>query len=155
MDTSILRRKVPGRAQEEIARSLAKFIGYDIESEKSRGRIDETEHPFTIGYYDDVRITTHYYEDNFASSLYSVLHEGRHAMYEQNLKREWMYLPIGSGCSHGFHKSQSRFVENIVGRSYEFWEYYLPELKKITGSIFEDVSVEQMVSAVNVVRPPR
>lgn len=154
-DTSVLRRKVPIKVQEEIARSLAKFIGYDIESDKARGRIDETEHPFTIGYYDDVRITTHYYEENFTSSLYSVLHEGGHAMYEQNLRREWMYLPVGAGCSYGFHESQSRFVENIIGKSWEFWEYYLPELNKITGNIFADVNVDQIVSAVNVVRPSK
>ncbi len=67
---------MPVKAQEEISRSLAQLIGYDIKSNKARGRIDETEYPFTIGYYDDVRVTTHYYEENFAYSLYSVLHEG-------------------------------------------------------------------------------
>lgn len=155
IDTSILKRRVPVKAQEEISRSLAQFIGYDIESNKARGRIDEAEHPFTIGYYDDVRVTTHYYEENFVFSLYSVLHEGGHAMYDLNLKKEWMYHPIGAACSHGFHESQSRFVENIIGRSYEFWEYYLPELKRITGSALADVNVDEIVSAVNVVKPSK
>jgi carboxypeptidase Taq len=155
IDFSVLKRRVPVKVQEEVSKSLAKFIGYDIESRNARGRIDETEHPFTVGYYDDVRITTHYHEDNFISSLYSILHEGGHALYEQNLKREWMYLPVGAGCSYGFHESQARFVENIVGRSHEFWEYYLPELKRITGDTFADLGVEQMVSAVNVVRPSK
>jgi len=155
IDSSVLKRRVPVKVQEEISRSLAKFIGYDIESGNARGRIDETEHPFTIGYYDDVRITTHYNEDYFISSLYSILHEGGHALYEQNLKREWMYLPVGAGCSYGFHESQARFVENIVGRSFEFWEYYLPELKGITGDTFTDARIEHIVSAVNVVRPSK
>jgi carboxypeptidase Taq len=154
-DTSILKRKVPVKAQEEISKSIVRFIGYDIASEKARGRIDETEHPFTIGYYDDVRVTTHYFEENFASSLFSVLHEGGHAMYDQNLKGEWIYQPVGAGCSYGFHESQSRFVENMVGRSHEFWEHYLPELKRITGSALADVDLEGFVPAVNVVRPSK
>jgi carboxypeptidase Taq len=119
------------------------------------GRIDETEHPFTCGYYDDVRITTHYYDQDLASSLFSVLHEGGHATYEQNLKREWIYWPIGTACSMGFHESQSRFVENIVGRSREFWIYFLPKLKEFTGNIFSDVKLDQFVHAINRVKPSK
>jgi len=154
-DRSILKRAVPVAVQQEISKSIANYIGYDIASEKARGRIDETEHPFTNGYYDDVRITTHYFEDDFASSIFSVLHEGGHAMYEQNLNREWMYQPVGAACSYGFHESQSRFVENIVGRSGEFWSYYLPELKRITGAALSNVGLEQLFRAINVVQPSK
>jgi carboxypeptidase Taq len=154
-DRSVLKRVVPVAVQQEISKSIANYIGYDIASEKARGRIDETEHPFTNGYYDDVRITTHYFEDDFASSIFSVLHEGGHAMYEQNLNREWMYQPVGAACSYGFHESQSRFVENIVGRSSEFWAYYLPELKRITGAALSDVGLDQLVRAINVVEPSK
>jgi len=151
-DTSILKRKVPVDIQREIANSLAKFIEYDVESKEARGRIDETEHPFTTGYYDDVRITTHYYENNFTSSLFSTLHEGGHATYDQNLNPEWIYQLIGDGCSYGFHESQSRFIENIIGRSREFWTYYLPKLKKLTGDIFSDVKLDTFVHAINHVK---
>ncbi|MGB9134754.1 MAG: hypothetical protein WCC63_04110, partial [Candidatus Bathyarchaeia archaeon] len=92
-DVSFLNRKVPIDAQRRISDELAKIIDYDVSSPKAGGRIDETEHPFSTGYFDDVRITTHYYEDNVASSLFSVLHEGGHAMYEQSLRQEWMYQP--------------------------------------------------------------
>jgi carboxypeptidase Taq len=153
-DESFLSRKVPIDVQQKIANSLVKVIGYDVDSPSAGGRIDETEHPFTGGYYDDVRITTHYYEDNFASSLFSVLHEGGHAMYEQNLRPEWMYQPVGTGCSTGFHESQSRFVENIFGRSSEFWSYYLPQLKGLTGNL-SDVSQEKFVHAINAVKPSK
>jgi len=154
-DPSILKRKVPVDVQREISNSLARLIGYDIESKNAGGRIDETEHPFTTGYFDDVRITTHYYEDNVAASLFSVLHEGGHAIYEQNLKHEWMYQPIGTGCSYGFHESQSRFVENIVGRSPEFWTHYFPQLKKLAGSALSDVGLEDFVRAINCVEPSK
>lgn len=154
-DESFLSRKIPLDVQQKISSSLAKIVGYDIESPNAGGRIDETEHPFTNGYYDDVRITTHYYENNFASSLFSVLHEAGHAMYDQNLPQEWMFQPVGSGCSLGFHESQSRFVENIFGRSSEFWSYYLPKLKQLTGIALPGVKLDDFIRAVNVVRPSK
>ena len=154
-DISILKRRVPIDIQRKIAESLAEFIGYDTKSEEAGGRIDETEHPFTTGYYDDVRITTHYYEDNFASSIFSTLHEGGHALYEQNLNREWIFQPAGTGCSSGFHESQSRFIENIIGRSSEFWIYFLPKLKELTGNTLSDVDLDRFIHAVNQVKPSK
>ena len=154
-DTSFLRLSVPIEAQGKISEALAAFIGYDVTSKEAGGRIDETEHPFTTGYYDDVRITTHYHEDRFASSVFSVLHEGGHAIYEQNLPRDWIYQPIGAGCSMGFHESQSRFVENIVGRSREFWSYFLPELKRLTGDALLDLELDGFVHAINKVEPSK
>jgi len=154
-DVSILKRKVSIDVQRKIAKALAEFVGYDVASKEASGRIDETEHPFTTGYYDDVRITTHYYEDMFASSIFSVLHEAGHAIYDQDLKQEWMYQPIGTSCSHGFHESQSRFIENIIGRSYEFWSYFLPKLKELTGKALMDVYLDRFVHAVNQVKPSK
>lgn len=154
-DTDFLKRKVPIDAQIGIAEALANVIGYDIKSKEAGGRIDETEHPFTTGYYDDVRITTHYYEDKFASSVFSVLHEGGHALYDQNLPSDWIYQPIGTSCSYGIHESQSRFVENMVGRSPEFWGYFLPRLKEMTGDNLSGIGVEQFVHAINRVVPSK
>lgn len=154
-DISILERKVPIQKQSEIGKLLAEFIGYDVASNRAGGRIDETEHPFTTGYYDDVRITTHYYPNKFASSIFSILHEGGHALYEQSLKPEWMFQPVGDACSMGFHESQSRFVENIIGRSKEFWTYFMPKLKKLTDGTLFDVTLDDFVHAINHVRPSK
>jgi carboxypeptidase Taq len=154
-NTSILKRKVPIDIQCKISKALTEFVEYDVESKEAGGRIDETEHPFTTGYYDDVRITTHYYENYFASSMFSVLHEAGHAIYEQNLNREWIFQPVGTACSSGFHESQSRFVENIIGRSHEFWVYFLPKLKEIAGNSLSDVDLETFVRAVNQVKPSK
>ena len=151
----VLKRKVPIDVQRKISKEIAKFIEYDVESSKAGGRIDETEHPFTTGYYDDVRITTHYYENDMASSLFSILHEGGHAVYDQNLKQEWMFQPIGSSTSLGFHESQSRFLENIIGRSREFWTYFYPKLNALTGNVFADISSDDFVRAINHVRPSK
>jgi carboxypeptidase Taq len=154
-DTSILNRPLSIAAQQKIGKLLADFIGYDTSSATSGGRIDETEHPFTTGYYDDVRITTHYYPNRFVSSIFSILHEGGHALYEQNLKQEWMFQPVGDACSMGVHESQSRFVENIVGRSPEFWTYFLPKLKQSAGNRLSDVKLDDFVHAINQVTPSK
>ncbi len=154
-DVSILRCKIPIGIQRRISLLLAKFLEYDVTSEKAGGRIDETEHPFTTGYYDDVRITTHYYEDNFTSALFSTLHEVGHALYEQNLSPKWIYQPIGESCSLGFHEFQSRLVENIIGRSTEFWTYFYPTLREMTKDNFSHVKLNDFVHAVNMVQPSK
>ena len=154
-ETSFLKRRVPIDVQRKISKELARFTGYDIESKQAGGRIDETEHPFTTGYYYDVRVTTHYYEDNWSSSVFSVLHEIGHALYEQNLPSEWIYQPVGTACSSGFHESQSRFVENVVGRSREFWAYFLPKLNELTGNAFADIDLDTFVHGINEVKPSK
>lgn len=154
-DTSFLKLKVPINIQRDISLSIANFLEYDVTTDKAGGRIDETEHPFSTGYYDDVRITTHYYETDFTSALYSTLHEVGHAIYEQNLSPIWKYQLVGSACSSGFHESQSRFVENIIGRSPEFWAFFLPKLNKLTRGTFSDITVSQFVKAVNKVKPSK
>jgi len=154
-DTKILKRKVSIDVQRKIAKTLAEFVGYDVTSKEAGGRIDETEHPFTTGYYDDVRITTHYYSHDFKSSIFSVLHEAGHAIYDQNLNPKWIYEPVGTICSYGMTESQSRFVENMIGRSHEFWTYFLPKLKRTTGNTLSDLNLNEFVHAVNQVKPSK
>ena len=154
-DLSILSRRVPVEMQRDISSAAMSFIGYRTEGPDAAGRLDETEHPFTLGYYDDVRITTHYYEDRFMSSLFSVMHEGGHALYEEALPREWIHQPIGNPCSYGIHESQSRFVENMIGRSPEFLSHMLPRLRAMTGAALDGVSESDFVLAVNAVVPSK
>jgi carboxypeptidase Taq len=154
-DAGILRIHVPLEKQRKIAHALAQTLGYDTTSPTAGGRIDETEHPFTSGYYDDVRVTTHYYPDNYTSAIFSVLHETGHALYEQNINPNWKYQPAGSPCSFGIHESQSRLYENIIGRSKEFWEHWLPKLKQIASPALANVSLNQFVHAINKVKPSK
>ena len=148
-DFSFLNRKVPIPIQRKISTALADFVLYDTTSDQAGGRIDEVEHPFTTGYYDDVRITTHYYEDKIASSIYSVLHEAGHALYGQNYPAEGKWQPWGESSSYGIHESQSRFIENMVGRSPEFVQYFYPILNKLTNNTFKDISLEQFTQGIN------
>jgi carboxypeptidase Taq len=153
IDASFLHKMVAKDTQKKIAADLTNLIGYDIVSENAIGRIDEVEHPFTTGYFDDVRITVHYHENNVTSMIYAILHEGGHALYEHNLNHDWMYQIIGEAASYGIHESQSRFVENIIGRSAEFIRFYYPRLNEMTGDIYSKVNIEDFVRAMNLVRP--
>lgn len=154
-DTSILRKPIPIAKQRKIAQELTRILRYDTNSSIAGGRIDETEHPFTEGYYDDVRITTHYHLENYASSIFSILHETGHAIYEQNLNPRWKFQPAGASCSSGIHESQSRLYENIIGRSEEFWKYMLPKLKQLTAPLLADVNLNSFIQAINKVEPSK
>jgi len=153
VDTSFLKKKVPIDVQRKIAKDLTNIVGYDISTDHAGGRIDEVEHPFTTGYFDDVRITVKYHEDNVSSMVYAILHESGHALYEQNLNHEWMYQMIGEAASYGLHESQSRFVENMIGRSSEFISFYLPRLNELTGGAFSGIKLADFNKAMNLVEP--
>ena len=150
-----IRIQIPVKKQRKIAQLLAQSLGYDVVSENSGGRIDETEHPFTTGYYDDVRITTHFYPNNYISAIFSVLHETGHALYEQNINQKWKYQPVGSISSYGFHESQSRLYENIIGRSQEFWNHLLPKLKQIASPLLVNLNLDQFLHLINKVKPSK
>ncbi len=149
-DKQILNQSVSVIDQRKITQLITQTLGYDTASSAAGGRVDETEHPFTTGYYEDVRITTHYYLNNFASSIFSVLHESGHALYEQNLNPKWQYQPVGSTCSYGVHESQSRFYENIIGRSKEFWSGFLPKIKQTAPSL-SNLQLDPFIHAINKV----
>ena len=116
--------------------------------------IGETEHPFTDGVNKwDVRITTHYHEDDPFSSMYSVIHEGGHALYELNVCDELQFTCLAGGSTMGIHESQSRFYENIIGRSRAFCVPLLKILKEVfpeqTGALTED----ELYSVINLAKP--
>ncbi len=113
----------PITAQQNFNALVAAEIGFDFH----HGRIDTTTHPFctTLG-PQDIRLTTRYEESDFTSSLFGVMHEAGHGMYEQGLPAADFGLPSGSAVSLGIHESQSRLWENQVGRSPEFWEKFYP-----------------------------
>ena len=146
----ILRRRCAIDAQERFGLHVAAAIGFDF----TAGRLDVTDHPFcsTSGPR-DVRLTTHYYEHQLSSALYSILHEAGHGIYEQGLPAERFSLPTGEAASMGVHESQSRMWENLVGRSRPFWEHFYGEAQRTFPEALGDVPLEDLYFAVNDVRP--
>ena len=114
------------RTQMALQRDVAEALGYDL----ARGRIDQAEHPFTIGLNpSDVRITTHLYERDLLGGLGGTVHECGHAMYEQGLPAHLAGTGLDSAASLGLHESQSRFWENFIGRSQPFFRWFHGQLK--------------------------
>lgn len=94
-------------------------------------RMDVSTHPFTTTIArSDVRITTRYEGEDFKATLYSTLHESGHAIYDLQVDEKLAYTPLNDGASYGIHESQSRFWENVVGRSRGFVKLIDPLLRK-------------------------
>lgn len=148
--TDFLSRNVPIERQKAFSDYLMKLIGFDL----NRGAITTTEHPFTdgLGRY-DTRITTHYYEDNFISNVFTVVHEGGHAIFEQNQDPEDWNHHLQDSMSMGMHESVSRFFENRIGRSKAFVHLIYPKFKELYSDIFPDVSEEEFYEGINAVQP--
>lgn len=145
-----LHRTFPVHKQRELSDYLMQVMTID----RNHCAIGETEHPFTTNFTrEDVRITTHYYEKEFLSSMYSVIHEGGHALYELHTGENLVGSPLGTGASMSIHESQSRFFENIIGRSEPFISYIYPKIVKLNPRQFKGVSAHDMYLAANISRP--
>lgn len=135
-DRSLLKGHYPIAEQQKFNRRVAEAFGFDFEA----GRIDTTTHPFCSGMGPkDCRLTTRYDESYFLESLYGIMHETGHGLYDQGIEENRYGTPLGEAVSLGIHESQSRLWENHIGRSVEFWEHWLPlacehfpSLKKFT-----------------------
>lgn len=125
-------------------------IGYDFRC----GRQDASAHPFTTSFSpEDVRITTRVAPEHFTAGLFGSIHEGGHALYEQGIPREFARTPLNNGASSAIHESQSRFWENVIGRSHAFWMHFLPRLQRFYPEQLANATVDQVYQAVNVVQP--
>ncbi|RHW42300.1 carboxypeptidase M32 [Neobacillus notoginsengisoli] len=149
-ETGFLFHSFRKSAQKEFSLEVLKQIGYEFNA----GRLDESVHPFATGLNPgDVRITTNYDENDFRTAVFGTIHEGGHALYEQNISKELIGTPLCSGTSMGIHESQSLFYENLVGRSLGFWKSHYEKLKEYTDGQFDDVGVEDFYRAINESKP--
>ena len=129
---------------------LLKQMGYDFES----GRQDLSTHPFSIHFSaQDVRVTTRIDENNLNEMIWSCIHEGGHALYEQGMLNENYGLPLGEAISLGIHESQSRLWENNVGRGLSYWKANFSLLQSYFPAELKAVNAEQFYQAINVVKP--
>ena len=150
IDDSFLYRNYPIAVQRDFSDYLMEVMGMD----RSHCGIAETEHPYTTNFNNkDVRITTHYYENNLVSSMFSVIHEGGHALYELGADDCYNYSVLGGGVSMGMHESQSRFYENILGRSEAFVHAIFPKLQALFPKQLEDITETMFYQAINKAEP--
>lgn len=136
----------PREQQIKFSEYLIDVFAYD----RKRGLLKESAHPFTSGVSSvDTRITTHYYENNVTSSIFSTIHEMGHAIYEIQNDPKYDDTFLHGGTSLGIHESQSRMYENMLGRSLSFWKVHYPKLVELFPKELKGVSVEEFHRYIN------
>lgn len=149
-DTAFLHRFYPIDRQRVFTDRLMEILGLN----RDDCAVGETEHPFTdSSSKHDVRITTHYHEDDVSASMFSVIHEGGHALYELGSGDELEGTCLAGGVSMSIHESQSRFCENLIGRSRPFCGALMPVLREIFPEQTADADAEMLYRAVNRAEP--
>ncbi len=134
------------KKQQEFCDYLTDVLKFD----RNSGLMKKSVHPFTWNTSpEDVRFTTRYLENYVFSSIFAAIHELGHATYEQQISTEWDGTLLHGGTSMGIHESQSRFYENIVGRSLAFWETHLDKFKSLFPDQTKGLTPMDMYKAVN------
>jgi len=149
VDDSCLNGDFAPERQREFSLSMMTRWGMDDES----WRLDDTVHPFMAGVSGtDIRLTTRFDDDNLGGIL-SCLHEFGHGIYERQVDPRYARTPLQEGASSGFHESQSRLWENVVGRRLSTWHFFYPELQKTFPEQLADVPLDEFHRALNRVAP--
>ncbi len=145
-DWSLLQQHYDVDVQRALAPSFAESVGFDL----SRGRIDDTTHPFCSGIgIGDTRLTARYIEDWLPGGIFAVIHEAGHGVYGQGVENAALPATINGAAGMGTHESQSRFFENIVGRSLPYWEHHYPRLQAAFPEQLGSVDVTAFHQAIN------
>jgi carboxypeptidase Taq len=149
-DDSFLHQHFDKDKQWALGMEILRRMHFDFDA----GRQDISEHPFTTNFNNnDVRVTTRIDENDFANMLWSCLHEGGHALYEQGLPTEEYGLPLSEYCSLSIHESQSRLWENCIGRGLPFWKHNFQQLKDTFPQQFNNTTTSQFYKGINKVQP--
>jgi len=149
-DTAFLQGRFALDKQEALARKISQDIGFNFE----QGRMDVSVHPFCGGSHPtDVRITTRYKDSNFVESLYAVIHETGHALYEQGRPHELGDLPASESLTMGIHESQSLFWERMVAQSKPFCQHYFETIRAAFPDNLQHATVDSFYRAINTCKP--
>lgn len=150
VDDSLLHQPYPIDKQQAYARYIATAVGYDFD----RGHLGTVVHPFASNFSrNDARITSRWYDNFVSPGLFGTLHESGHAMYEQGTDPDFSRTPLARGSSLGLHESQSRAIENLVGRTLGFWQKHFPKLQETYPEQLGEHDAEAFWRAINKVQP--
>ncbi len=149
-DTSFLQGTFPVDKQETLARKISQDIGFNFD----QGRMDVSVHPFCGGSHPtDVRITTRYKESDFIESLYAVIHETGHGIYEQGRMPGYQDLPVSESLTMGIHESQSLFWERMIAQSKPFCVHYFETIRTTFHDNLHRATVDSLYQAINTCKP--
>lgn len=143
-----IRGTFPARQQKALGARMMEKLGFDF----TRGRLDESAHPFCGGVPGDVRLTTRYDESDFMQGFFGVMHETGHALYEMNLPCEWRGQPVGEARGMATHESQSLLVEMQLCLGSDFLHYAAPMIREafgVSGPEWEAENIRRLVTRVS------
>ncbi len=145
---------IKGRFSAEKQLQMGKDLLYKMGLDPQACRLDTAVHPFCSGLHPlDTRMTTRIDPEDITYSLFSVMHEGGHALYNAGLPEKDFGSPVCESVSLGIDESQSRWWETLVGLSLPFWEYFYPQLQKVFPEPFEKLPLRDFYKAINTVKP--
>ena len=133
--------------QRSLSVEVLKALGFPFD----RGRLDESEHPFTEGVPGDIRVTTRFDVGDPFSGLLGAVHETGHAMYDLGLPLQWRDQPVGRDRGLALEESQSLLFEMNICRSRPFVAYLKPLLDKylqVGGEEWSDENLYRHLSRV-------
>jgi len=149
-DTSFLEGTFPVDRQEALGKQISTDMGFAFD----QGRMDVSVHPFCGGGHPtDVRITTRYRDSDFIESLYAVIHETGHGLYEQGRMKEGRDLPVSEALTMGIHESQSLFWERMIAQNKAFCARYMETFQTTFPNNMQGVSVDSLYEAINTCNP--
>jgi carboxypeptidase Taq len=150
VDDRMLYGTFPKRAQEQLSEDIAAALG----ATETSWRVVETVHPFQQSFGTrDIRLATRYDEEFFSTALYGTIHEFGHGLYEAQIDPSLNRTPLASGVSMTVHESQSRLLENLVGRGKPFINFAWPQIRAAFPDEFDAHSAEDFYRAVNKMQP--
>lgn len=139
----------PAATQKTLGLEFMKRLGFDF----TRGRLDESTHPFCGGVPGDIRLTTRYDENDFLSGFFGVMHETGHALYEMGLPAKWRNQPVGEARGMAFHESQSLLTEMQLCISMDFLTFAAPLIQNAFGVSGNEWSPENIYRSMTRVSP--
>ncbi len=150
VDNSFLHFTYDDQKQWDLGVEIITKMGFDWK----RSRQDKTLHPFTTSFgWGDVRITTRLSPNYLSAALFGTLHEAGHAMYAMGSDASLDRTPLFGGASSGVHESQSRMWENLIGRSYPFWQHFYPRVQEVFPTQLGNVPLDTFYKGINKVQP--
>lgn len=128
----------------DLASYLLNYIGFD----NTRGNLGIYTHGYTMKLDDnDIRITFSN-TSNITDVISTVIHEGGHGIFEQNVSNILTKYPYDvNKC--GLHESQSRFFENILARNKNF---FIPIYDDLCKKLDINISLDEFIKMFNIAK---
>jgi len=149
IDDSLLYAKWPVYKQKKVARLLMDFYKFNPDHTV----VGETIHAFASPMGpEDSRIATRFNENNI-TGLLTICHEFGHVAASLQCDPELQGTNVASSKASGISESFSRFYENYIALTPEFWQLIYPELQAIFPENLTGVSVEEFYLMLHKLKP--